>query len=1191
MSNTDQTTCAGTFYDAGGTANYALSESFEMTFTPSTAGQMLRFIFTTFDTESITYDFLKIYDGPSTASPLLGTWGGTTGPGTITATNPTGQLTFVWQSDASVADIGWIASISCVAPPTQYPLVTGSTVTTCSGVFSDPQGSTTNYIDNNGTRTMTFCSGTAQSLQFLFTVFETNEAADNLKIYDGPNTASPLLGTYSQTTGPGTVVSSGTCLTFVWTTDNNNASTPGWAANISCVAPPPANNECANAVLLPVNPSGSCTNSVSGTVFQSTQSAQASACGAIPNDDVWYSFVAQSTIHVVSLTNIAGSTIDMYFAVYSGTCASLTELLCSDNNSGTLTGLTIGQTYYVRVYTWTATTGQTSTFDICTYPIMPATNDECATAIPVTVNPDLNCGSTTSGTVAGATASANTNSCFGTDDDDVWFSFVATETSHEIDLLNVAGSTTDMNFAVYSGTCASLTNILCSDGNSNTVNGLTIGQTYYIRVYTWTSTTGQTSTFDLCIGTVPHTTYSGTCTGKFQDNGGNSDYAANSNYVVTYCATPAGYLMEMDFTAFETESIDDLIIYDGPNTSSPIIGTYSGTTSPGTVTSTGSCLTFAFTSDGTIQEAGWSANIACIAPPPGTNMGNNGTVTTCSGYFYDSGAGLGSYANNENYTMTYCSANAGEQMIVDFTTFSTATGDILTIYDGPNTSSPVMGTYSGTTSPGVVASSNGCLTFVFTSTSSGVSTGWSAEVSCAPPTPCDASEPFCTGTTYNYPAAVGVPDMGSVGCLLTTPNPAWYYLQIANDGDLSIFIQSDYDVDFICWGPFTSLTAACASDLMSNSGISCSYSINATETAVIPNALVGEIYVLLITNFKDLPTNIEFSQTGGTGTTDCSIVAPPISNNGPLCVGQTLNLTVANPVSGATYAWTGPHSFSSTAMNPSHTNIQTVDAGVYSLVITVGGVASAPVTTTVVVNPNPTITATASPVAICNGASSSLTGGSSVAGATYAWNPGGLTGSPVSVSPIATTTYTVTGTAAGCTGTATVLVTVHPIPTANAETNLTYCAGAAAPANGLTGTPAGVTFNWTNSNTAIGLAASGTGVASIPGFTATNATTAPITSTITVTPVANGCLGTPITYTITVNPTPIVTAEAAQTYCAGAAVPINTLAGTPAGVTFAWTNSNTAIGLGASGTGNIPAFTATNATTAAISGTVTITPS
>src|SRR5690606_22228489 len=72
--------------------------------------------------------------------------------------------------------------------------------------------------------------------------------------------------------------------------------------------------------------------------------------------------------HRVSLINVAGSTIDMYHAVYDATpgCGALTTAVtCSDANTSNLTGLTIGNTYYVQVYTWTSTGGQTSTFDIC----------------------------------------------------------------------------------------------------------------------------------------------------------------------------------------------------------------------------------------------------------------------------------------------------------------------------------------------------------------------------------------------------------------------------------------------------------------------------------------------------------------------------------------------------------------------------------------------------------------------------------------------------------------------------------------------------------------------------------------------------------------------------------------------------------------------------------------------------------
>jgi hypothetical protein len=75
----------------------------------------------------------------------------------------------------------------------------------------------------------------------------------------------------------------------------------------------------------------------------------------------------------------------------------------------------------------------------------------------------------------------------------------------------------------------------------------------------------------------------------------------------------------------------------------------------------------------------------------------------------------------------------------------------------------------------------------------------------------------------------------------------------------------------------------------------------------------------------------------------------------------------------------------------------------------------------VTVNPGINVTATATPSTICVGSSSVLTGGG---GAIYTWMPGGLGGSPT-VTPVVTTTYTVTGSnGAGCTGTSVVTVTV-----------------------------------------------------------------------------------------------------------------------------------------------------------------------
>jgi hypothetical protein len=118
MHNGTISACAGIFYDSGGPDNtYQPSEDLTLTINPSTPGGKVKLIFTLFDTES-NYDFLKIYDGPTTSAPLLGNFSGTTMPPEIAASleNGTGALTFRFTSDGSVQGAGWAADISCLSP-------------------------------------------------------------------------------------------------------------------------------------------------------------------------------------------------------------------------------------------------------------------------------------------------------------------------------------------------------------------------------------------------------------------------------------------------------------------------------------------------------------------------------------------------------------------------------------------------------------------------------------------------------------------------------------------------------------------------------------------------------------------------------------------------------------------------------------------------------------------------------------------------------------------------------------------------------------------------------------------------------------------------------------------------------------------------------------------------------------------
>jgi subtilisin-like proprotein convertase family protein len=179
-----------------------------------------------------------------------------------------------------------------------------------------------------------------------------------------------------------------------------------------------------------------------------------------------------------------------------------------------------------------------------------------------------------------------------------------------------------------------------------------------------------------------------------------------------------------------------------------------------------------------------------------------------------------------------------------------------------------------------------------------------------------------------------------------------------------------------------------------------------------------------------------------------------------------------------------------------------------------------------------------------------------------------------------------------CRPSAVVNLTVNPTPTVNAVSNQSLCAGAATTAVNFSGAVAGTVYNWTNNTPSIGLAASGSG--NIASFTAQNAGATAVTATITVTPSYTNagatCTGTPTTFTITVNPTTSVNNIANQVVCAGSSTAAVTFSGGQAGTVYNWTNNTPSIGLAASGSGNIAAFTAVNTGTTPVIATITVTP-
>ncbi|MBU2930041.1 T9SS type A sorting domain-containing protein [Winogradskyella psychrotolerans] len=147
-------------------------------------------------------------------------------------------------------------------------------------------------------------------------------------------------------------------------------------------------------------------------------------------------------------------------------------------------------------------------FELGTYVINACapTNNDCAGAQSVTQETeiaDVASATATAGTIEGATASGlDAETCgawTGTANDDVWYSFEATTENVNI--------TYELNgfdgvAMLYSGTCGALTVVDCADnGTTEEINatGLTVGETYYTRIYQYGTSTTVGKTFDLKI--------------------------------------------------------------------------------------------------------------------------------------------------------------------------------------------------------------------------------------------------------------------------------------------------------------------------------------------------------------------------------------------------------------------------------------------------------------------------------------------------------------------------------------------------------------------------------------------------------------------------------------------------------------------------------------------------------------------
>lgn len=262
------------------------------------------------------------------------------------------------------------------------------------------------------------------------------------------------------------------------------------------------------------------------------------------------------------------------------------------------------------------------------------------------------------------------------------------------------------------------------------ITTLAVFTIYLFAFAAFTSTNAFSQACDAPVLDMPSVTAI-TCTGTLYDEGGFDGNYPNSSNRTFYIQPDGATSVSITFFDFNLENgYDYLRIYNGVGTSS-LLGSYTGTSLPSTVTANTGAMTIVFTSDGSVTSSGWSATWNSIGGSCGNahNMPSSGFASTCNGTLYDQGGPGGNYSNSSNRSFTIFPSSA-TSICISFTQWNVESNyDFLKIYDGTNATFPLIGNFSGELPMDVTAYS-GAMHLVFTSDGTVTGTGWKANWSC-----------------------------------------------------------------------------------------------------------------------------------------------------------------------------------------------------------------------------------------------------------------------------------------------------------------------------------------------------------------------------------------------------------------------------------------------------------------------------
>ncbi len=275
---------------------------------------------------------------------------------------------------------------------------------------------------------------------------------------------------------------------------------------------------------------------------------------------------------------------------------------------------------------------------------------------------------------------------------------------------------------------------------------------------------------------------------------------------------------------------------------------------------------------------------------PTYNMANQ-TVTDCRAFFEDSGANqdpaaANNYANGENFTFVISNPIA-TQIILSFQSFCTELiFDVLRVYDGPDTNSLLLGTFTGTTLPPSLVASSGAMTIHFRSDANVTCSGWNAYwYSIVPP-----------------PVPPNINQL-TASCLTNTIDVVL---------DAPVHCDSILDSSFVLSGtPLRTITAAQALNCVNDSTTTFRLTVN---TPFSDCATYGLDWNLNMLDACD--SMYSFLLNNSFSITDCPLSGTITASDDSICIGECTLLSAAG-IGGDcnyTYSWSnglpptaGPH--------------------------------------------------------------------------------------------------------------------------------------------------------------------------------------------------------------------------------------------------------------------------------------------